>query len=583
MGSANALLTGLTGLNANSKRLEVIGNNIANVNTTAFKGSRMLFSTAMQRTMHIGSEPGDTTGGTNPMQIGLGVNIAGVQHDFSQGPLQTTGDTRDLAIEGDGFFVVQRGEDQLYTRAGAFRQDAEGNLVTIEGDRVLGYDVDSEYNIIDGVLGELNIPLGARAIAEATEYVRVVGNLNAAGALSGGGSVLSLGASSISGFNILTGAGNPPSGGNMIEGGSLLVEVEDPESPGQGLFAAGQRLQIDGARKGGATLPAAEFEIAVGSTIADLLAFFNEAMGLHSTGGTNPDGRTPGATVVPLEGGISIVGNVGSVSDLDVPSNAFRLLNADGTVDKLPFVSTKSQDASGESVRSTFIAYDSLGQEVAVDISFAIESKGDTGTTWRYFLEAADDSDLDLRLGTGTISFDTSGLLLSDVPVTVSLDRAGTGAATPMSFVVDFAESGEQLTSLADDPSSIASTFRDGRPSGTLEDFGIDRDGIITGIFSNGLTRSIGQVVLAKFTNNDGLIEAGSNLFRQGPNSGDAAVVSPRSFGSGSIVSGALEQSNVDIGQEFIKMIMSSTGYSASSRVVQTADELLQQLMVLAR
>ncbi len=122
--STTALLTGMTGLAANSQNLEVIGNNIANVNTTAFKGSRMLFSTALQRTINIGAKPETTTGGTNPMQIGLGVNVAGTQLDFSQGAFQTTGDGRDLAIDGNGFFAVQRGQDQFYTRAGSFRQDA---------------------------------------------------------------------------------------------------------------------------------------------------------------------------------------------------------------------------------------------------------------------------------------------------------------------------------------------------------------------------------------------------------------------------------------------------------------------------
>ncbi|HZW09564.1 MAG TPA: flagellar hook-basal body complex protein [Phycisphaerales bacterium] len=582
MGSTVALLTGLTGLNANSRNLEVIGNNIANVNTTAFKSSRMLFSTAMQRTLDIGSAPADESGGTNPTQIGMGVKVAGTQHDFSQGSFQTTGDGRDLAIEGDGFFVVQRGEDRFYTRAGAFRQDAAGNLVTLDGDLVLGYAADDDFNIVDGVLTGINIPLGARAVAEATENVRVVGNLNAAGELPAGGSVISLGATGLTGFVVLPGASNPPGAGAMIENDSLLVEIEDPEAPGLAMFRPGQTLRIDGARKGGAGLPPAELAIGADTTISDLLAFFNQALGLHATG-ANPDGLTPGARAATNTGNISLVGNIGAVNDLELPSGAVRLLDADGSLARLPFVSTKSQDATGESVRTTFITYDSLGQEVAVDISFAIERKGDTGTTWRYFLESADDTDLDLRLGTGEIDFDTSGLLLSGQSVPVVLDRAGTGAASPLAFDLAFAGAGEQLTALADDPSSVASTFRDGRPSGTLEDFGIDREGLITGVFSNGLTRTLGRVVVAKFTNNDGLVEEGSNLFRQGPNSGDAAIVTPTTFGSGAIVSGALEQANVDLGQEFIKMIMSSTGYSASSRVVRTADELLEQLLVIGR
>jgi len=583
MGSTVAMLTGLTGLNANSRHLEVIGNNIANVNTTAYKGSRMLFSTAMVRTLDMGSEPDTDTGGTNPTQIGFGVRIGGTQHDFSQGSFQTTGDGRDLAIEGDGFFVVQRGDERFYTRAGAFRQDAEGNLVTLDGDLVLGYAVDDDYTLIEGTLSELNIPIGARAVAEATSYVRIAGNLNAAGDLPGGGSVISLAPAGVSGFNLLAGATNPAAPGNRIENDSLLREIEDPEAPGLGLFRVGQRLQITGARKGGATVPTAELEIGVGTTLRDLLAFLNQSLGLHATGGANPDGRFPGASAASAAGTISVVGNTGTVNDLELSSSAIRLLDASGAVVRLPFASSKSQEATGESVRTTFIAYDSLGQEVAVDISLVAEGKGDTGTTWRYFLESADDSDIDLRLGTGTLRFDNAGLLLADAPVGVSVDRAGTGAASPLTFSVDFAEGSEQLTALADEPSSVASTFRNGRPSGTLEDFGIDREGLITGVFSNGLTRTLGRVVLAKFTNDDGLLEAGSNLFRQGANSGDAVVATPTTFGSGAIVSGALEQANVDLGEEFIKMIMSSTGYSASSRVVRTADELLQQLLALGR
>lgn len=583
MGSTVAMLTGLTGLRANSRNLEVIGNNIANVNTTAFKSSRMLFSTAMSRTIHIGSEPGEVSGGTNPFQIGRGVNVAGTQHDFTTGGFQPTGDGRDLAIDGDGFFVVERGEGRYYTRDGSFREDAEGNLVTISGDRLQGYGIDDSYNLIDGVLTNLNIPLGARAVAQSTDYVRLVGNLNASGDLPAGGSTVVFGADGVNGFSVLAGASNPPAAGEMMNATSLLVELEDPEAAGQAMFAPGQILQINGARKGGAAVPVAELTIGATTTVQDMLDFFEEALGIHDTGETNPDGVTPGAVALSATGFFSLFGNTGTANDLEISNSAVRLLNADGSIDRLPFTATKTQDATGESVRTTFIVYDSLGQEVAVDLTMVLDSKDNTGTGWRYFLESADDSDIDLRLTTGELSFDTSGLLVTQTPVSVTLDRAGTGAATPLAFSVDFAEGGEQLTALSDDPSAIASTFRNGRPSGTLEDFGIDSDGIITGVFSNGLTRTLGQVVLARFTNNEGLVEEGSNLFSQGPNSGEAAVVSPNTFGTGGIVSGSLEQSNVDIGEELTDMIMATTGYSASSRVIQTADELLQQLLLIGR
>jgi flagellar hook protein FlgE len=123
----------------------------------------------------------------------------------------------------------------------------------------------------------------------------------------------------------------------------------------------------------------------------------------------------------------------------------------------------------------------------------------------------------------------------------------------------------------------------DGAPFGTLTAFGVGADGVIVGAFDNGLTRPLGQVVLATFANQEGLVDEGSNNFRVGANSGPAILATPTQFGTGQIVGGALELSNVDLGQEFINMIQSSTGYSASSRVIRTTDELLQQLLVLGR
>jgi flagellar hook protein FlgE len=131
--------------------------------------------------------------------------------------------------------------------------------------------------------------------------------------------------------------------------------------------------------------------------------------------------------------------------------------------------------------------------------------------------------------------------------------------------------------------SEIVATFRDGAAVGTLVGYSISSEGLLTGTFSNGLSRTLGQVAVATFNNPEGLEEVGNNLFRAAPNSGTALVTEPGSFGTGSLVPGALESSNVDLGDEFTKMILASTGYSASSRVIKTADELLQQLLVLGR
>jgi flagellar hook protein FlgE len=124
---------------------------------------------------------------------------------------------------------------------------------------------------------------------------------------------------------------------------------------------------------------------------------------------------------------------------------------------------------------------------------------------------------------------------------------------------------------------------QDGSAIGTLSNFSIGEDGTISGSFTNGLTRNIGQIALAKFTNPEGLIDVGDSLYRIGPNSGTPLVGAPGDFGSGRLLGGALELSNVDLSQEFINMILASTGYSAASRVITTTKELIDQLLVLGR
>lgn len=584
MASTTALFTGLTGLNAHSRKLDVIGNNIANANTTAFKGSRMLFESLFARTFGLGSAPGDTTGGTNPSQVGLGVGIAGVQRDFTTGAFTPTGDARDMAIDGSGFFIVERDGQQFYTRAGAFRQDLNDNLVTLSGEILQGYGVDDEFNIVEGSLQAINIPIGNRTIAEQTRNAAISGNLNSDGDLPSQGSELTLGADATNGFGLITGATVAPTPPNVLESTSLLTEILDPDATDTTtpLFSAGQTIEVNGASKGDKLLPTAEFQIEAGTTLQDLMDFLTEALGIHTTGAANPDGNTPGIALDPATGVLTITGNTGTASDLDIDAADLRLLDVNGDQLGLPFFPQDLQEADGEAVRTTLVVYDSLGTELNVDVTLVLDSKDADGTTWRYFLDSGDDSDIDIRLGTGTVDFDNFGQLTTEAPITVSVDRDGSGALSPMSFNLRLASDNGQTTSL-DSPSQIANVFRDGLPPGTLETFGVGADGVIFGGFSNGATRTLGQVVIADFANVEGLVDIGNNNFSVGPNSGPAVVVTPGQLGSGQIASGQLELSNVDLGREFTDLILVQTGYSASARVIRTTDELMQQLLVLGR
>lgn len=586
MASTTALLTGLSGMNANSRMLDVIGNNISNANTYGYKGNRMLFSSMFARTLSTGTQPGDTTGGTNPSQIGLGVTIAGTQRNFRNGTISTTGDSRDLGIEGEGMFIVSQGNTNFYTRAGAFRQNNANDLVTITGERLMGYGVDANFNLQTATIQPLNIPLGTLTLAEATTETAFSGNLRANGDLPTHGAQNSLNASATSGFTTTAGA--------FVTTATLLTNVQDPNlALGNARFSVGQIIEISGAERGlkgssNRTLPDVRLTITGTTTIQDLMTFIQQAAGIDPSTGANPDGIVPGVALDPLTGEININGNTGTANDLTFDTADINLLSSTGTKISNPFIASKTQTADGESVQTSFVAYDSLGSAVTVSATMNLVSKGASGgTTWRYILDSGDDSDLAILLGSGTVSFDDKGKLQTTTPISVTVDRANTGATTPLTFSIELGGTKGNMTALADNgssaKSSMTATYVNGAPIGTLNSFAVGQDGKITGTFSNGLGRVVGQVALAKFANYEGLVDSGNNLYSLGPNSGTAQITTPQALGTGKIVGGALELSNVDLGKEFIDLIQAQTGYSAATRIITTTNELMQQLLALGR
>lgn len=178
MGLASALSTALTGLNAAETMIDVAGNNISNANTVGFKQSDVEFSNQLLQTQGLGSSPTATSGGTNPEQVGLGTQVSEITPDFTQGTIQVTSNPDDLAITGDGFFIVQGDQgQQLYTRNGVFTTNANNQLVTTGGQLLLGQTVNSNFQITSTTLAPLTIPLGSASTAEATQNVVLQGTL----------------------------------------------------------------------------------------------------------------------------------------------------------------------------------------------------------------------------------------------------------------------------------------------------------------------------------------------------------------------------------------------------------------------
>jgi len=567
MASTTAMLTGLSGLNAHSRRLEVIGNNIANVNTTAFKSTRLLFSPSLSRNISLGTTPSTATGGTNPAQIGLGVSVGGTQRNFTSGALATTGISSDLAVEGNGFFIVERAGQQFYTRSGAFQLNSSRQLVSQAGARVQGFGVDDDFNVIEGGLVDLDIPIGTQTLAKATENVTLAGNLNAGGDTATQPSITTF-------DQAFTDAALTP-----LTGVDLLTTVDDPLNPGTPLFAVGQTIHLADIMKGDRTLPDADLAITGATTVQDLLDFVEDAIGIVP-GQAYPDGSTSGVTIDGA-GVITVTGNIGEGNSIVLGDADFRLLDATGAEIQEGLTFTQTQAADGESVTTTASVFDSLGSRLFVDITMVFESADTTGTTWRYYIDSADDTDVDLNVGTGSVSFDNFGRQINAGPVSVSIDRLNTGAVDPLIFNLNLDSGSQAVTALSEESgvSTLGVPFQDGVELGLLANYSVGDDGVITGGFTNGQTRVIGQVVLATFSNPEGLVDSGDNLFVTGPNSGAPLVTPPLQFGAGRVIGGALELSNVDLGAEFINMILTTTGYSASSRVISTTDQLLQLLV----
>ena len=164
-----SLFSGVSGLKAHQTGMDVIGNNIANVNTTGFKSSRTTFADTLQQTLTGASAPGDTVGGTNPKQIGLGTGVASIDMLFTDGSVQSTGKNTDLCLSGNGLFVVKNGNQTYYTRDGAFEFDSAGNYVLpSSGLYVQGWTATDGVLNTTGAVGNINIPAGKSMASNAT-------------------------------------------------------------------------------------------------------------------------------------------------------------------------------------------------------------------------------------------------------------------------------------------------------------------------------------------------------------------------------------------------------------------------------
>lgn len=175
-----SMYSGISGLRSHQTMMDVVGNNIANVNTTGYKSSTTVFQDVLSQTIQGAGAPQNGLGGTNPAQVGLGVKVGGINTNFAQGSSQATGRATDLAVQGDGFFTVRQGNENVYTRAGSFNFDANGLLVASSGAVVQGWLAQDGVVNPNGPLQDIRLPIGQTLPPEQTQNVRLGGNLPAA-------------------------------------------------------------------------------------------------------------------------------------------------------------------------------------------------------------------------------------------------------------------------------------------------------------------------------------------------------------------------------------------------------------------
>jgi flagellar hook protein FlgE len=554
---ANSLLTGISGLRGHQKMLEVVGNNLANLNTTSFKASRVLFSDLMYELQRGASSTSNgLLGSVNAVQIGTGSRVSQVSKDFQQGNLEASGKPLDLAVDGSGLFVTKSGNNTYFTRAGAFSLDQEGYL----SDPATG-------NLVQrfGALGEpdgvnpsfqtsgdsrIYIPLGASIAGKATQTISLAGNLSsrAVGPVS---------------QKIMTATAFFVGGGVSAATSTTLLADVDGFS---GAYVAGDKIEINGQTKDGNNPDVTEFVIddPATTTVGDLILALNTGF--------------PGSNVQLVDGKIVATDNTPGSSMLNIilrddPANV-----GIGTdeLDSHKFIK-QALGKDGDKVLRTAEVFDSSG--ASHQLSLELTKQEDGSWDMNASLGAGDGNIVD-----GTvdgITFQDDGTFVSASGVDIEIQFSGQSVTQVMNLYCGEPGTISGLGQLG--ASSALEVSQDGFSPGELSDVHVDVDGTVFGLASNGLQIAMGQLAIASFRNNDGLISTGGNYYQSSLASGAPEIGTALSGSRGAIRAGQLEGSNVDLALEFTRLIIAQRGFSANARTITVTDRVLEELTNIIR
>jgi flagellar hook protein FlgE len=531
--------TSLSGLNAEEQALSVISNNLSNLNTTAFKTETPVFSDLFYQML-------GTNGAGDPVQVGVGSSMSSVSAPFTQGNTSTTGVPTDVAIQGNGLFILDQGGTQIYTRAGNFTTDSQGYLVDSSGNYVMGYPAANGTISTSQTLAPLSIPSGQVYPPKATSNVQLDMNLDASGSLP---------AAASGGLSL---SGNAADGETVTVGGTTYTFATTLSSP------------------------AVANQVLIGATTFDTLANLAGAIDGSTTGGqaagtTYSTGTTANAAATATATGTTlklVASTAGTAGD----SIATTATMANGSFGSATLIG----GSAGGSFSTPLTVYDSLGTSHVLTFNFNYTSSGN----WSYniTIPAADvgQAGNPIQVGNGALQFDTSGNLISPSANVPGISVPGLAdGATNLNLTWDLYSSGAANITQTAQPSATSQTFQDGFSAGTLQSYTIGSTGVIDGSLSNGQTVALGQIALATFPNYSGLVRIGSNDYKASASSGLPGVGTAGSGGRGTLEGGSLEASNVDIAAEFTALIMAERGYEANAKAITTANSLMQTAISL--
>lgn len=535
----SSVWSSLSGIRSHQFMLDVIGNNLANANTPGFKASHVNFAEMMSQTLRPASSGTDSIGGTNPVQIGLGVEVGTVSRDFSQGGLQDTGNPLDLAMDGEGFLVLNDGSRNVFTRTSTFGIDSENCLV----DSVTGYrlmDVNNEAIII---------PYNEQVPASATTTIEITGNLSTEAALPVA--------------EVLSSLAEFTAGGSAATSATELNALDSTTAA----YSDGDEITITGTAKDGSAITPVTFTYGAGNdgtTLGDLVSAIDGAFGSEATASLDTDGNLllTGAETGAADFSLTLSNSSGS-----------------GTTNWSGHAMTiHTNGVDGGTRRISANVYDSRGMSHVVTLTFmrSAEREWDLSATM-------DSSEGTLTTSTiEDIRFNTDGSFNSAAgggSTSQQLQIDFGGAADNQTITLNFGTSGsfDGITAFGG-PSTAAATDQDGYSAGTLKSFTIGRDGTIQGAYTNGQNQDLTQIRVATFDNPEGLENMGQGCWASTINSGDAVYGTALAGRAGGIMSAGLEASNVQSAEELTRLIIAQHGFQLSTRAMAVSNQIVQQL-----